>query len=124
MVPEFLRTRIILLQETSEDSFPRKHSKIERCLENLELLIQPLDQKLIDYDKEKQHLHEKKDVTKRTERNMMFCGEGRGKIWNFESRISEGQQIIREFGDAHGKRYCAFYHLGKCLHPGARRTYL
>ena len=37
----------------------RKHSNIERCLKNLELLNQPRDQKLIDFDKERQNFYEK-----------------------------------------------------------------
>ena len=40
-----------------------KHSNIDWCLKNVELLIQALDQKLIDFDKEKQNVYEKYDVT-------------------------------------------------------------
>ena len=44
-----------------------KHSNIDKCWKNLELLIQPPDQKLNDFDKEKQNIYEKYDVKKKTE---------------------------------------------------------
>ena len=57
-----LRTELSLHALNSEDDLSRlgfrKHS-IERCLKNLELLNQPLDQKLIDFDNEKQNFYEK-----------------------------------------------------------------
>ena len=42
------------------------HSHIEKCLKNLELLIQPLDQKLIEFDEEKKNSCVKYEVTKMT----------------------------------------------------------
>ena len=53
---------------TWQDWF-RKHRNIERCLKNLELLKQPLDQKLIDFDEEKKNFHEKYDAKVTTEKN-------------------------------------------------------
>ena len=81
---------------TRQDWF-RKRSNIERCLKNLELLNQPLDQKLIDFDKEKKNFYGKYDVTIMTERNvMLYFLRNWTNLESHESRISEGQQIIRE----------------------------
>ena len=41
----------------------RKHINIERCLKNIELLNQPLDLKLIDFDEKRENSCEQYDVT-------------------------------------------------------------
>ena len=66
---------------TWQDCF-RKNSNLERCLNNLELLNQPLDQTLIDFDKENQNSYEKYHVTIMTERKLMLQFEGIGQTWN------------------------------------------
>ena len=60
-----------LVQETQQ---------YREMLKNLELLIQPLDLKLNDFDKEKQNFFEKHDVKILTEQNMMLFS-GIGQIW-------------------------------------------
>ena len=52
-------------------------------MRNLELLNQQLDQKLIDFDKEKLNVHEKYDVTKMTEQKLRLNYKGIGQTWNF-----------------------------------------
>ena len=41
-------------------------------MKNLELLIQPLDHKLNDFDKEKQKFYEKYEIKIMTEQDLMF----------------------------------------------------
>ena len=65
-------------------------------MKNLELLIQPLDLKLNDFDKEKQNFFEKYDVKILTEQNLMFFFWNRTNMETHESRTSESQQMNRD----------------------------
>ena len=69
------------------------NSAILRDVWSLELFNQPLDQKLIDFDKEKQNFYEKYDVTSMTEQNLMLY---RTNQESHESRTPEGLQLISE----------------------------
>ena len=69
------------------------NSAILRDVWSLELFNQPLDQKLIDFDKEKQNFYEKYDVTSMTEQNLMLY---RTDQESHESRTPEGLQMISE----------------------------
>ena len=51
-------------------------------MKNLELLIQPLDHKLNDFDKEKQNFYEKYEIKIMTEQDLMFILIGFGQTWN------------------------------------------
>ena len=89
---------------TGQDRF-RKHSHIERCLKNLELLVQLLDQKLIDPDEQRKNSYEKYDVTKRTEQKLRLFFSGFGQTWSLlkiqdfrrtaiGSRLTQGNYAI------------------------------
>ena len=66
-------------------------------MKNLKLLNQPLDQKLIDFDKEKQYLCEKYEITIMTEENLVLFYKGFGQTWiPTNPGYQKGQQIIRE----------------------------
>ena len=54
-----------------------RHNNNKNCLKNLEPLVQPLDQKLKDLDKEKQNFHDK-----HAEQDLMLYASGIGQIWN------------------------------------------
>ena len=83
-------------QHLSTDFF-RTHSNIERCLKNLELLNEPLNKKLIDFDKEKQNFYDKCDVSKNDRENIqVLLTKNRTNLDSHESRTSQGQQIIRD----------------------------
>ena len=70
---------------TWQDRF-KKNNNIERGSKNLELFNQPLDQKLIDVDKENKNFYEKNEVTINDRQNKK----------SQECRTSEGQQLVRE----------------------------
>ena len=70
----------------------QRHSNIERSLKNLELLIQPLDQKLNAFDKEKQNFSEKYDI-KNNDRASFDALLVRNRT---RLRTPEDQQIIRD----------------------------
>ena len=75
----------------------RKHSNIEKCLKNLELLSGLLDQKLIDFDEERINSYEKYDVKKYEKAKVeaqLF--RNRADLESPKSGISEGEHLIRE----------------------------
>ena len=49
-----------------------KHSNVDKCSKNLELLNEPLDQKLVDIDEEKKNFYVKCDATTMTEWKLML----------------------------------------------------
>ena len=80
---------------TRQDWF-QEHSKIGRCLKNLELFNRLLDQKLIDFD-ERNNSHEKYDVATKTEQKFeALFQRHRTDLESHESRTSEGEILVRE----------------------------
>ena len=65
-------------------------------MKNLELLIQPLDQKLNDFDEEKQNFYEKYDSTIMPEQDLRLNYKGLGNLEPHESRTLEDQQSVWE----------------------------
>ena len=60
----------------------RKHSNIEICLKNIELLNQPLDLQLIDFDEKRKNSCEQYDVTIMREHNLVLFYSGHWQTWN------------------------------------------
>ena len=65
----------------------RRPSNIEKCLKNLELISQPLDQNF--YEKYDSKITPEQDL-------MLYCNWNRTDLESRKSRTSEGQQIIRD----------------------------
>ena len=57
------------------------HNNIEKCLTNLELLIQPLDPKLNDFNENKNSFYENNDTTTATQQMLMLQSQRTGQIW-------------------------------------------
>ena len=57
------------------------HGNIEKCLTNLELLIQPLDPKLNDFNEDKNNFDDYNDATTATEQMLMLQSQRIGQIW-------------------------------------------
>ena len=57
------------------------HGNIEKCLTNLELLIQPLDPKLNDFNEDKNNFYDNNDATTATEQMLMLQSQRIGQIW-------------------------------------------
>ena len=80
---------------TRQDWF-EKHSNIKTKLKNFELPIRMLDQKLNDFDKEKNNSYEKYDAKNQGAKFEAQLLRNQADLESHKSRNSEGRQLIRE----------------------------